>query len=227
MAIIIGSTTQVTGDIQGLVSVQWGISPQINRLWQLGSWDPYSQLATRVTNLSATCYAGGGPTITLQPASACTNSTATITLTIVPGGCGAISPDLGGVFTVYLSSFSYNKGDAVGFGQQSYSGQYWPGGAGSGGGVNVEFSDAPSVVLQGRSEGTETADDDLNTGVTFSNGWDVYGVEGNVSAGFPGTGTANETRQGLVNQISNGDLRNDGKMGQSSVTVPHSPLYFG
>lgn len=226
MAIIIGSATQVTGDVQGIVSVQWGISPQINRLWQLGSWDPYAQLATRVSNLSVTCYAGGGPTINLQPASSCTDSTATLSLTITPGGCGSIPPDLGGTFVVYLSSFSYNKGDAVGFGQQSYSGQYWPGGAGTGGGVNVEFTDAPTTVLQGRSEGTSSADEGLNIGVSFSTGWDVYGTEGNVSAGFPGNGTANIARQGLVNQISNGDLRNDGRIGQSSVTIPHSPLYF-
>jgi hypothetical protein len=227
MAIIIGATTQITGDVQGIVSAQWGISPQINRLWQLGSWDPYIQQATRVENVSVTCYAGGGPTINLSPASSCVDSTATLDITITPGSCVLLSGDLGGTFTVYLSSFSYNKGDATGFGQQSYSGQYWPGGAGDGGGGdNVEFTDAPTVVLQGRSEGTETADDDLTTGVTFSTGWDIYGTEGNVSAGFPGAGTASTTRHGLINQISNGDLRNDGKVGQASVTIPHQALYF-
>ena len=84
MAIIIGSNTQVSGDVQGVVSVQWGISPQINRLWQLGSWDPYSQLATRVTNVSLTIYAGGGPSINLQPASSCTDSSAKLNITISP-----------------------------------------------------------------------------------------------------------------------------------------------
>lgn len=227
MAIIIGSNTQVTGDVQGVISAQWGISPQINRLWQLGSWDPYYQLATRVTNVSLTIYAGGGPTINLQPATACVDSTALLSITITPGSCGAVPADLGGNFTVYLSSYSYSKGDAVGFGQQSYSGQDWPGGAGSGGGANVEFTDAPTVILQGRAEGTSTIDAGLGTGVAFSGGWDVYGVQGSVSAGFPGTGTADETRNGLVDQISNGDLRNDGKVGQASVNIPHQPLYFG
>lgn len=228
MAIIIGSSTQVTGDVQGVISVQWGISPQINRLWQLGSWDPYAQLATRVTNVSVTCYAGGGPSINLQPSSSCVDSDATLNLTINPGACSALPTGLGGSFVVYLSSFSYNKGDAVGFGQQSYSGQTWPGGAGpGGGGANVEFTDAPTVVLQGRAEGTSTTDAGLDTGVTFSTGWDVYGVQGNVSAGFPGVGQADEVRNGLVNQISNGDLRNDGKVGQASVNIPHQPLYFG
>lgn len=227
MAIIIGSNTQIGGDIAGgIISAQWGISPQINRLWQLGSWSPYHQLATRVTNINITCYAGAGPKIDLQPADSCANSSALLNLTISPGGCGDIPPDVGGTFVVYLSSFSYNKGDAIGFGQQSYSGQYWPGGAGSGGGENVIFTDAPTVVLQGMSEGNESADDGLDTGVSFSGGWDVYGTEGNVSAGFPGTGSANIIRQGLVNQISNGDLRNDGKTGQSSVTIPHQPLYM-
>jgi hypothetical protein len=228
MAILIGSNTQVTGDVQGVISAQWGISPQINRLWQLGSWDPYSQLATRVTNVSLTIYAGGGPTISLQPATACVDSSAILNITITPGSCGIVPAGLGGSFTVYLSSYSYNKGDAIGFGQQSYSGQTWPGGAGpGGGGANVEFTDAPTVVLQGRAEGTSTIDSGLGTGVNFSSGWDVYGTEGSVSAGFPGTGQANEVRHGLVDQISNGDLRNDGKAGQASVTIPHQPLYFG
>jgi len=227
MAIIIGSNTQVTGDVQGVISAQWGISPQINRLWQLGSWDPYYQLATRVTNVSLTVYAGGGPTINLQPAAACVDSAAKLTITIDPGSCGTVPVGLGGNFTVYLSSYSYSKGDALGFGQQSYSGQDWPGGAGAGGGATVEFADAPTVVLQGRADGTSTIDVGLGTGVSFSGGWDVYGIQGSVSAGFPGTGQADEVRNGLVDQISNGDLRNDGKVGQASVNIPHSPLYFG
>jgi len=227
MAIIIGSNTQVTGDVQGVISAQWGISPQINRLWQLGSWNPYRQLATRVTSLSVTIYAGGGPTISLEPAASCTDSNATLSVTIVPGSCGSAPSGLGGSFTVYLSSYSYNKGDAVGFGQQSYSGQDWPGGSGGGGGVNVEFTDAPTVVLQGRAEGTSTIDVGLDTGVSFSTGYDIYGIQGNVSAGFPGTGQADQVRNGLVDQISNGDLRSDGKIGQASVNIPHQPLYLG
>ncbi len=226
MAIIIGANTQVTGDVQGVISAQWGISPQINRLWQLGSWDPYFQLATRITNVSLTIYAGGGPTINLEPATSCVDSGALLNITITPGSCGAVPAGLGGSFTVYLSSYSYSKGDAIGFGQQSYSGQDWPGGAGAGGGANVEFTDAPTVVLQGRAEGNSTIDAGLDTGVDFSAGWDVYGTQGSVSAGFPGTGQADEVRQGLVNQVSNGDLRNDGKVGQASVNIPHQPLYF-
>jgi len=228
MAIIIGANTQVTGDVQGVISAQWGISPQINRLWQLGSWDPYNQLATRSTNVSLTIYAGGGPTINLQPAAACVDSSAKLNVTITPGSCGVIPAELGGSFTVYLSSFSYSKGDAVGFGQQSYSGQDWPGGAGTGGGgATVEFTDAPTVISQGRAEGTETIDTGLDTGVSFSGGWDVYGTQGSVSAGFPGIGQADSVRNGLIDQISNGSLKDDGKVGQASATIPHQPLYFG
>jgi len=226
MAIIIGANTQVTGDVQGVISAQWGINPQINRLWQLGSWDPYNQLATRITNVSLTIYAGGGPVINLQPSTSCVDSNAKLNISITPGSCGDVPAGLGGNFTVYLSSFSYNKGDAVGFAQQSYSGQSWPGGAGAGGGVNVAFTDSPTVVLQGRAEGTETTDDGLDTGVSFSGAWDVYGTQGNVSAGFPGVGQANEVRHGLIDQISNGNLKNDGKVGQASANIPHQPLYF-
>lgn len=231
MAIIIGSNTIVSGPsfpAGGIISVQWGIQPQVNRLWQLGSWTPYRTMVTRIISLSLTTYAGAGPSINLTPATGCVDSTATITVTISPGSCGTLPAGLGGTFTVYLGSYSYNKGDAIGFGQQSYSGQDWPGGAGSGGGgAGVEFTDAPTVVLQGIAEGTQTADTGLSTGIAFSGGFDVYGQEGSVSAGFPGIGQADEVRYGLVNAISNGSLRADGKVGQGSVTIPHQPLYFG
>jgi len=228
MAIIIGSNTIIGGSSfpsGGIVSIQWGIQPQVSRLWQLGAWAPYKTLVTRVTSLSITTYAGAGPSINLQPAAGCTPSRATINVTISPGSCGAIPPGLGGSFTVYLSSYSYNKGDAIGFGQQSYAGQNWPGPEEVAG--DIIYNGAPSVVLQGTAEGTETSDTGLITGVTFSAGdFNVYGQEGSVSAGFPGIGQADTVHYGLVSAISNGSLRASGKVGQASVTIPHQPLYY-
>jgi len=62
-------------------------------------------------------------------------------------------------------------------------------------------------------------------GMSISTGL-VYGTQGSVSAGFPGVGAANIVTHGFVNSVSNGDLRNDGKVGQAQVNVPHQPLYF-
>ena len=226
MAIIIGAATQVAGDFQGAVSAQWGVQPQINRLWQLGSWDPYRTQVTTTNNVSVTVYAGGGPTINLAPATSCSDSNARFNITISPGTCGGKGANLGISGRFYLMSYSYSKGDAIGLGQQSYSGNLWPGGTGGApSGANVEYTDAPTLVLQGRTEGNITADSGLNTGMSLSTGL-VYGTQGSVSAGFPGLGSATTVTHGFINSVSNGDLRNDGKTGQSQANVPHQPLYF-
>jgi hypothetical protein len=233
MAIIIGSNTIVSGPsfpLGGIISVQWGIQPQLNRLWELGNWRPWKTVVTRVTSLSLTTYAGAGPSINLAPANSCVDSSAKLIVTIAPGSCGTIPGGLGGTFTVYLNSYSYSKGDPIGFGQQSYSGQYWPGPAQGGPNDPVLYNGAPTLVLQGTAEGTQTADSGLVTGITFDTSPSnplIEGQEGSVSAGFPGVGQADTVTYGIVNSVTNGDLVSSGKVGQASVNIPHQPLYFG
>jgi hypothetical protein len=229
MSIILGSATIVSvgGNADGIISAQWGISPQVNRLWQLGHWQPYKTTVVNIRNVSLTMYAGAGPTIpALSPAASCTNSTAKMTVVITPAGCGEGISALGGTFEVYLSSYSYDKGDAVGFGQQSYAGQEWVDDV-----TNEEdaiiYLGAPTHVLQGISEGTITADDGLDTGVTFDTSWNVEGTQGNISAGSPGIGQANTTIYGIATNIDNGDLVARGLVGQASVNITHTPIYMG
>lgn len=221
MAIIIGALTN-TG-IQGTISAQWGVQAQLNRLWQLGSWDPYRTVVTKVENASFTTYAGSVGTKDLTPATSCANSTATISVNIVPATCGASVPGLSGNF--YLMSYSYSKGDAIGIGQESWSGQRWPGGGGGGG--NVYYTGAPTYVLQGPSEGSRSGDVS-NTGIVFDSGAaQVEGTQGSVSAGFPGIGQADTTIHGIVNRVGGGTLKEDGRIGQGSASIPHQPLYIG
>jgi len=221
MAIIIGALT--TTGVQGTISAQWGVQAQLNRLWQLGSWDPYRTVVTKVENVSFTTYAGSVGTKDLSPATSCADSTATIAVNISPATCGAFIPGLSGNF--YLTSYNYSKGDAIGIGQESWAGQRWPGGGT--GGVNTEYTGAPTYVLQGPSEGSRSGDVS-DTGIVFDGGAaQVEGSQGSVSAGFPGIGQADTTIYGIVNRVGGGTLKEDGKIGQGSASIPHQPLYIG
>jgi hypothetical protein len=59
MAVIIGAGTTVVG-FTGVVSASWDLNPSIQRLWQLGSWDPYDTIKQAQQNVNLTVYAGGG-----------------------------------------------------------------------------------------------------------------------------------------------------------------------
>ena len=222
MAIIIGALT--TTGVDGTISAQWSIQVQMNRLWQLGNWDPYKTIVTKVETVGITTYAGARSSQTLSPATGCVDSNAKINVNINPGVCGggAVAGISGDFF---IMSYSYSKGDAIGLGQETWNGQRWPeGGAGGG---DVEYTSAPTYVLQGPSEGSKSGDV-TNTGITFNAGAaTVDGSQGSVSAGFPGIGQADVTTYGIVNKIGGGTLKQDGKIGQGSANVPHQPIYLG
>lgn len=218
MAVIIGAAT--TTGIDGSISAQWSVQAQMNRLWTLGNWTPYKTIVTKVETVSITAYAGGGPSIALSPATGCTDSAAKFTVTISPAACAGGGGGLSGLF--YLMSYSYSKGDAVGLGQESYNGQRWPGGGA--GGAGIEYTTAPSVILQGPAEGSKTGDVS-NLGITLGS-VTVEGTQGSVSAGFPGLGQADTTEYGIVSNVGGGTLKEDGKVGQGNATVPHQPIWI-
>jgi hypothetical protein len=221
MAVIIGAMT--TTGVPGTISAQWGVQAQMSRLWELGGWTPHKTMVTKVETVSFTTYAGAVNSISLSPSTSCANSSATISVSISPGACGGGSPGgLSGSF--FLMSYSYSKGDAVGLGQESWNGQRWPGGGGGGG--DIEYTVAPSYVLQGPTEGSESGNVS-NTGITFGAGPTVDGSQGSVSAGFPGLGQADTITYGIVTSVGGGTLKEDGKIGQSSGNIPHQPIYVG
>jgi hypothetical protein len=223
MAIVIGAMT--TTGIDGSISAQWGVQAQMNRLWELGDWTPYKTIVTKVETAAITAYAGASSSVSLSPSISCSDSNATISITISPGTCGGGgSGGLSGKF--FLMSYSYSKGDAVGLGQESWNGQRWPGNGGGGGGGDVLYTSAPSYVLQGPAEGSESGDVS-STGITFGGGPTVEGSQGSVSAGFPGLGQADSTIYGIVNNVGGGTLKQDGKIGQGSANIPHQPIWVG
>jgi hypothetical protein len=223
MAIIIGALTDVNigGETDGLQSVNWNTSVQPNRLWQLGDWNPYKTQVTKTITVSVTTYAQVLGTVALAPAASCADSTAVKVITIDPGACDVTVDGISE--TMYITSYSYSKGDPIAFGTESWSFQVWkdPGLTGDDF-INVP---EPTYVLQGIAEGTKSGDV-TNLGVVMNAATEVDGAQGSVSAGFPGIGNADVNTTGIVTQIGGGTLEEGGKVGQSSANIPHQPLYL-
>jgi len=241
MAIIIGSITTIsvlssngstiTPASAGFQSVNWNINRQPNRLWQLGGWNPWGTQVAKTITISLTTYAEVLGVMALIPASSCANSTAAARIIINAQTCPAavisIDEDL-----MYLTSYSYSKGDPVGFATENWSFQKWVAADGLGSGMYA--IPAPSYVIQGRSEGSRSGDVGNGTtdlGARFLDepgAWHtVEGQQGSVSAGFPGVGNADDVTLGLVDRVGDGKLEAGGEIGQSSATIPHQPLYVG
>jgi hypothetical protein len=161
---------------------------------------------------------------------ACENSTATMDVSIVPGACNALVDSVIEA-DMYITSYSYSKGDAAGFATESWSLQKW---VESGVTGNTFISvPIPTFVLQGISEGSRQGDV-TNKGILFAGeagaannltGHIVEGDQGSVSAGFPGIGNADTVEQGIIDKIGGGTLEEGGKIGQGSASVPHQPIY--
>jgi len=222
MSIIIGALTEVNiGGTDGFQSVNWNTNVQPNRLWQLGDWYPYKTQVTKTITVSVTTYAGVLGTVALVPASSCADSSAVKDISISPGACDVVVEGIDE--TMYITSYSYSKGDPIAFGTESWSFQVWKNPGLSGDFINVP---EPTYVLQGIAEGTKSGDVS-NLGVVMDVDSEVEGSQGSVSAGFPGIGNADINVNGIVTQIGGGTLEEGGKVGQSSANVPHQPLYLG
>lgn len=236
MGVILGTMTQVVidGKVDGYQSVNWNINAQPNRLWQLGSWQPYGTQVAVTLTISVTAYAGALNTINLAAATSCIDSSAVKTVTLNASACDPADA-INSTFTnMYTMSYSYSKGDPVGFGTESWSFQKWmdsddyissnwaPGNNG------IIRMPAPNYVLQGITEGNWSGDDQSIVGLIFYPGpYEVTGQQGSVSAGIPGVGNADITHIGIVQTIGGGYLEAGGKIGQSSASIPHQPLYVG
>lgn len=229
MGIILGTTTTVIvgGVTDGFQSVNWNLNQQPNRMWQLGSWVPYNTQVAATVTVSVTAYAGNniGP-IALEPALGCVDSTAIRDVVINASAC--TDPVSFNFSRMFVTSYSYSKGDPIGFGTESWSFQAWIDSdvAGDGGsyGPFVE-SPLPTVVLQGISEGSMSGDVP-NLGVIMHGVGQVSGYQGSVSAGPTSVGNSDEVIYGIVTSIGGGDLVAFGRTGQSSASIPHQPLYF-
>ena len=238
MSVIIGSVTTVLVDgiSDGFQSVNWNINRQPTRLWELGSWTPWrTQVAATVT-VSLTTYAGALSAVLLPEVTSCVDSTAKKDILINASTCGTGATKTVNHTGMYIMSYSYSKGDPTGFATESWSFQKW-----IDAGVSNEFitMPLPTLVLRGQTEGSRWGDvgnGSTDLGVRFindpgpapaTNDHIVVGEQGSVSAGFPGLGQANTTQLGLVDRVGGGKLEAGGEIGDSSASIPHTPIYLG
>jgi hypothetical protein len=203
MAIVIGANTHVSFGSGCVISANWGLSPNSQRLFCLGSWTPYITINKPTSTLSVTCYAPGPDYATL-PTLSCSNAN-TISASVSPGTCGGVGGD-GVSGNWYVTSYSFSKDDAIMPGQESWSMMQYVG------------ENMPSFVLRGISEGSGT----LNSGIDFET-ISASSSTGSVSAG--GFGRADTLTAGTVNKVGGGSSIK-GETGQGSASIPYTPIYI-
>jgi hypothetical protein len=223
MGVIIGAATTVNFGNAGshVTQVSWSVSPNIQRAYVLGSWNPYAQASLKSPSetLNITVYSPG-PTYATTPTTSCINAN-TLSASVSPAGCGAGS---GGPSSTswYVNSYNYSKGDARSPGTESWSLMNY-----------VTLGDSavtlPSYVLRGISEGSITSSDGLSTaqgivGINFSSGSVVdQGSSGSVSAGQIGRSDFQYT--GVIASVGN-STGGSGDIGNGQCSMPYTPLYI-
>lgn len=201
MGLVIGAMTSVS--FTGCAtSVNWGASPNNQRLYCLGSWDPHLIISKPTATLSITVYAPG-PNYSTSPATGCVSAN-TISASVSPGSCGGGGSGVSGAW--FVTSYSYSKDDAAMPGTESWSMQQWIGAL------------QPTYVMRGVSEGQGS----LNSGISFDS------VEGSTSTGSVsagGFGRADDLSVGTVSSVGGGSST-AGDTGQGSASMPYTDLYI-
>lgn len=236
MVVIIGAGSSVSTSLltngTGVISVNIGFQANVERLYQLGSFSPYDSSVTRQRTLSMNVYgkkpsgSGGTQVQVLTPSTTCADA-GTIQITFNPSSCaGAIS---GFTDDFFVTSYSYSK-ENIGYGQESWS--------------FTTKTILPSYtgtiyMLRGISTGTYATGTDVMTQAQMgfiiddaasrdSFGNYIESESGSVSAGFPGIGNYEISREVVVYSVGGSDGKNssiDGKRGQASASIPVQPIY--
>jgi len=226
MVVIIGAGTTVTSDLitSGFVSVSFSLSPTVERLFQLGDFDPFDVNVQTQESINITNFGGASSSLLLAPSTACVDSTARMDVTITPAPCtGSTTPiTRTGSEALFINSFSYSK-DFTGFGQETWSLQGKP--------ILVGFTGS-TVFIQGFSEGSQLVGTDIvsDDGVSLTSSttglFDAESRNLQVSAGSPGLGQDDTQQFGKVTAVGGGVGKEDGKRGTASANVPHQIVFF-
>lgn len=127
MTVIIGHGTTVTSTQfpdGGIVSVNVSLQKNLQRLYQLGSKDPYDNFINQSTNIQLVVYGkdseGERGTIALavSPSTTCVDTTG-IAISVSFASC-IVDEALSSFNTYYLTGYSYQK-DNLGVGQETWS----------------------------------------------------------------------------------------------------------
>jgi hypothetical protein len=236
MAVIIGAGSTVTStqfSSGGIVSVQFGFNPEVDRLWELGSFTPYDSTVTKTRTLSLNVYgqkpsgAGGSTPLSVTPSTSCTDA-GTVNIQVNPASCSdellSFSDDF------FITGYSYQK-ENLGYGQESWSFTSKP---------EVPDYSGTIVMLRGIAEGTVSTGDGIMTaaqmGLTVdetasndSEGQPIQGESGSVPAGTPGLGNYEIQRYVIVTSVGGSIGKNDavdGLSGQASIQIPMNPVFI-
>lgn len=220
MGVIIGAATTISFNSGHATQVSWGINPNIQRAYILGSWAPYAsaQVKAPTETLNVTVYSPG-PSYSTEPTQTCANANQ-IAASVSPAGCGAGSSGPSST-QWYVNSYSYSKGDARTPGTESWSMiQY------------ITMSDntvvLPTYVLRGISEGSVTSSEGSAAaagavaGIVFTGIVDV-GTQGSVSAGQ--IGRADYQYLGVIERVGSSS-GGSGDISSGNCSMPYTPLYI-
>ncbi len=236
MAIIIGAGTTVVSTQfpnGGIVSVNFGFQPNVQRLWQLGSYTPYDSFVQRTRTLQLSVYgsrpdgAGGSLQMSVLPSVGCTDADG-VSITVNPASC--LNTLLPFTETYFLTSYSYQK-ENLGYGQESWSFTSRP--------ILDNYS-GTIIMLRGIAEGTIATGDGVMTSAqmgvvvdeTASNdslGSPIQGENGGVQAGTPGLGNYDIQRFIIATAVGGSiglSPATDGLTGQANVNVPMTPIFI-
>lgn len=236
MAVIIGGGTTVVSTQfpnNGILSVNFGFQPNVQRLYQLGSFSPYDTFVQSTRTIQLNVYgsrpdgAGGSVALDVTPSTSCVDA-GSVSITVNPASCvTTLTP-----FTedYFVTSYSYQK-DNLGYGQEAWSFTSKP---------IIPTYGGDIVMLRGIAEGTiATGDGTMSaaqmgvvideTASNDSNGANIEGENGGVQAGSPGVGNFDIQRYIIATTIGASIGLNtaiDGLTGQASINIPTTPVFL-
>ncbi|MCK5016495.1 MAG: hypothetical protein KAS32_05415 [Candidatus Peribacteraceae bacterium] len=214
----------------GFVSINFGVDPQMQRLYELGNFQPYDTYTQRQRSFSLTAYGkrengtGGSTQLNVEPSVTCASPTP-IVIDVTPASCGYTIVPFSGDY--YPSSYSYTK-ENLGWGQESWSF------------VTEPIFDIPYagtvLFIRGIATGQVSTGagqlDPVDQGIVYdtaasqdSNGDFIDGESGSVAAGFPGLGQFNIQRELVVTYVGGSVGKSDGYAGAANVTIPMQTIY--
>ena len=210
MSFIISQSTFVTGlGARGIISINLSLSPQIQRLYDLGFVTPFDTNIIEQKSLSISRYAPG-PAHSVVASTICQDANS-LTIGITANACGS-GDDVSVIDDYFVTSYSYTK-DLQSFGQESWSLVTRP----------QPSEGADFIMIRGIAEGQTSINPGGVTGITMSTGL-VTGQEISVTAGNPGIGQANDVVFGIVTSVGGGTGKYDGFIGNGSVNIPYTPI---
>lgn len=210
MPFVISAGSFVSG-MTGVQSVSVALTPQIQRLYQLGSNVPFNKNVINQHQLNITKYAGGF-SMSVAASASCADANS-ISISVTAGGCAGGGG--GHSDTWFPTSYSYNK-DVQGWGMETWGFISRP---------TIEGGGATAIMIRGVAEGQSSTDGGASTGVSFI-GSTVAGSSLEVTAGSPGIGRAFSMIFGEVGSIGGGTGKADGRDGTGSASVPYTPIYL-